>query len=195
MTPNSSARAQLSPVRAAPYPFGFRGNTFLDRSQEPQNPQSSGMPGIPAPDVPSLSSANLASADTTPRRPNDIVPRGTDTRRPRTLRDRGGVRTGWEKPTGKTGENERGGRRVALTWTLVALRATTLVMEEAMQAILESGWRVCRVVCVREWRGQLASRPTWEPRARKRSQRQSGDLARSWRLALANFRFPLIPSS
>jgi hypothetical protein len=46
------------------------------------------------------------------------------------------------------------GRAAALTWTLVALRATTLVMEEAMQAILKSGGlEVLKVGCVcGEWR-------------------------------------------
>ena len=38
------------------------------------------------------------------------------------------------------GQVDRGGAAAAaLTWTLVALRAATLVMEEAMQAILKSG--------------------------------------------------------
>ena len=41
----------------------------------------------------------------------------------------------------------------ALTWTLVALRATTLVMEEAMQAILMRWLEVLKVGCVcGEWR-------------------------------------------
>jgi hypothetical protein len=51
-----------------------------------------------------------------------------------------------EKIIAGVGGGKNSGRGAAaawLTWTLVALRATTLVMEEAMQAILMSGgWRL-----------------------------------------------------
>ena len=50
-------------------------------------------------------------------------------------------------------ERGRAAAAAALTWTLVALRATTLVMEEAMQAILKSGMEVVKGgECVQEWR-------------------------------------------
>jgi hypothetical protein len=69
-------------------------------------------------------------------------------------------------------EETRTGARAGaatLTWTLVALRAATLVMEEAMQAILKS-WEVVECgECVQEWRAQRAGPPLGEDLAQTES--------------------------